>query len=91
MDIDTLHDFCAKIPIVSITIDFECLPLHSSNQGTQLYVFSLLSAGIKIPPLFILGPIKGGLNVGCRLEFFGNVECRADNSECPCQPTLILV
>ncbi len=22
-----------------------------------------------------IGPIKGGMNVGCRLEFFGNVRC----------------
>ncbi len=55
----------------------------------------------------IIGPINGGLNVGCWLEFFENVrcqlgnknvsvglkwsvECRADNSECQCQPPLIL-
>ncbi len=57
---------------------------------------------------FLIGPIKGGLSIECRLKIFGNVrcqlgnknvnvrlkwsvECQADNSECQCWPTLILV
>ena len=53
-----------------------------------------------------LRPVKGGLNVRCRLEILGNVwcrfgnesvglkwgvECRTDNFECRCRPKLILV
>ena len=56
--------------------------------GGQKFQCKQIEGGVKFQCKPLEGPIKGGLSVGCRLEFFGNVQCQLGNKcraemECP--------
>ena len=74
---------------------FSILARHVQQDGQISHMGSLQGCRAWRTPCSHLGPMKGGLSVGCWLQIFrlGNesVECRADNSECQGRPKFILV
>ncbi len=53
-----------------------CLAKIDVFENKKRWEISGLLNCVKYVLLKILGPIKGGMNVECRVQIFGNAECR---------------